>query len=84
MRLSQYVLHAAWALFLAFNVFFNYFHCAFTHPGKPNAFLPSSAMSDSEDEDTEDDEELATRCAIPRATNTKYEGWYVPVLYRCF
>lgn len=53
----QYVLHATWALFLSFNVFFNYYHCAFTHPGKPEKFLPSSCVSDSDDEMTEDDEE---------------------------
>lgn len=54
----QYIVHAAWALFLAFNVFFNYFHCAFTHPGKPDAFLPTNAISDSEDELTCDDEDV--------------------------
>lgn len=56
----QYFLHSAWALFLAFNVFFNYFHCAFTHPGKPKSFLPRNAMSDSEDEETCDDEDAAS------------------------
>ncbi|CAM9124158.1 unnamed protein product [Laminaria digitata] len=60
-----YIIHAAWALFLAFNVFFNYFHCAFTHPGKPDAFLPRNAMSDSDDDLTCDDEDgLGTRPLI--------------------
>lgn len=57
----QYWLNACWAVFLAFNVFFNYFHCAFTHPGKPSAFLPSSGMDNSEDELTEDEEEAGAR-----------------------
>ena len=57
-RYFQYMLHAAWALFLAFNVFFNYFHCAFTHPGKPDAFLPRNAVSDSDDDLTCDDEDV--------------------------
>ncbi|CAM9451865.1 unnamed protein product [Ascophyllum nodosum] len=51
-----YMLHASWAIFLAFNVFFNYFHCAFTHPGKPSSFLPQSVVQDSDEEETEDDE----------------------------
>lgn len=59
--LFQYLLHAAWALFLAVNVFFNYFHCAFTHPGKPASFLPSAGVSDSEDEDTCDEEDGSNR-----------------------
>ncbi|CAM9715162.1 unnamed protein product [Sphacelaria rigidula] len=62
-----YWLHACWAMFLAFNVFFNYFHCAFTHPGNPDKFLPSHGMSDSEDEETEDDEEVAARPLIGEA-----------------
>lgn len=76
--MSQYLLHAAWALFLAFNVFFNYSHCAFTHPGKPNSFLPSNAISDSEDEVTEDDEDGGTRCAIQ--FTMKYHCWTMLVL----
>lgn len=57
----QYLLHATWALFISFNLFFNYYHCAFTHPGKPELFLPSSCMSDSDDDLTEDDEETGGR-----------------------
>ncbi|CAM9327941.1 unnamed protein product [Ectocarpus sp. 6 AP-2014] len=56
-----YLLHATWALFISFNLFFNYYHCAFTHPGKPELFLPSSCMSDSDDDLTEDDEETGGR-----------------------
>ncbi|CAN0216881.1 unnamed protein product [Pylaiella littoralis] len=57
----SYLLHATWALFVSFNIFFNYYHCAFTHPGKPQLFLPSTLMSDSDDDDTEDDEEGGSR-----------------------
>lgn len=58
---TQYLLHGMWAIFVSFNIFFNYYHCAFTHPGKPELFLPSNCMSDSDDDVTEDDEEAATR-----------------------
>eukprot|EP00752_Nemacystus_decipiens_P015751 g14063.t1 len=65
-----YLLHATWALFVSFNIFFNYYHCAFTHPGKPELFLPSNCMSDSDEDATEDDEEAATRPLVAEGAAT--------------
>lgn len=31
----QRFLHGSWGAFLAFNVFWNYYHCAFVKPGNP-------------------------------------------------
>ncbi|CAM9897740.1 unnamed protein product [Choristocarpus tenellus] len=47
-----YYAHSAVALFLAFNVFFNYYHCAFTRPGKPKDFLPENVTLGDDGEET--------------------------------
>lgn len=35
------VVHGSWGIFLLFNVMWNYYLCAFTHPGTPEDVLPT-------------------------------------------
>ncbi|CAM9662312.1 unnamed protein product, partial [Phaeothamnion confervicola] len=51
-----YFLHGAWAVFLAVNVFWNYYNCAFTNPGRPEHVFPKP-RAESEDDSTDDEVE---------------------------
>ncbi|CAM9554772.1 unnamed protein product [Discosporangium mesarthrocarpum] len=64
-----YNTHAVVAFFLAFNVFFNYYHCAFTHPGKPLDFLHRGGMDDESEECDSENEETSRPLTSPGAHN---------------
>ncbi|KAG5191629.1 DHHC palmitoyltransferase-domain-containing protein [Tribonema minus] len=42
------VLHGSWGAFLAFNLLWNYYHCAFTNPGTPAHVLPGIDGADGD------------------------------------